>query len=140
MRLVQPGIGEEIWERVRERVGGMEATGRFRGEEMMRGEEREGLEKVIWSGGDEAVGEVEGCEVVLEAGEGLFIPKGWWHAVKGVGKGVSASVSSAFSDSVNEVLNRVAGQLVVSVKRFVSNESARSRSRFAFLKGKAEPG
>jgi len=30
---------------------------------------------------------------VLEAGDGMFIPKGWWHSVKGVGKGIIGSAN-----------------------------------------------
>ncbi|KAJ4515254.1 hypothetical protein HRR86_009068 [Exophiala dermatitidis] len=34
-----------------------------------------------------------GFQVELGIGEALFIPKGWWHSVKGVGDGVTASVN-----------------------------------------------
>ena len=72
---------------------------------MMHGAERERLESAIW-GTDEATAgeelmeskgadgdELNGWEGELEAGDALFIPMGWWHAVHGVGRGVTASVS-----------------------------------------------
>ncbi|KAI5815031.1 hypothetical protein BZA77DRAFT_371297 [Pyronema omphalodes] len=37
--------------------------------------------------------ERRGFEVTVKEGEGLFIPMGWWHAVRGVGEGVCASVN-----------------------------------------------
>lgn len=60
------------------------------GEERMVGAEREGLERAVW---DEECDVVGAVEVRLRAGDGVFIPKGWWHAVRGVGNGVNASVS-----------------------------------------------
>ena len=84
-----------------------------RGEEMMVGEEGNLTEDVIW-GGDrrmnaqekvvrnnfmdlehkrEDAENLEGVEARLGPGDGLFIPKGWWHSIKGVGEGVNASVS-----------------------------------------------
>jgi hypothetical protein len=53
---------------------------------------------------------------VLEAGNGLFIPSGFWHSVRGVGEGVNASVSVVFWLVVVDVADRwVLGQLVVPI-------------------------
>jgi Cupin-like domain len=99
IRLLAPSVGLGIFSRTRmalEQNAGRQAAV-FRGDEMMRGPERALLEQAIW-GPDppHAVDhsrEAEEFEAVLEAGDGIFIPKGWWHSVKGVGEGVTASVS-----------------------------------------------
>jgi hypothetical protein len=44
-------------------------------------------------GGERAEIERGGYEVEVKEGEGLFIPTGWWHTVKGVGEGLSASAN-----------------------------------------------
>jgi oxalate decarboxylase/phosphoglucose isomerase-like protein (cupin superfamily) len=64
------------------------AAAAFRGEEMMQGEERTLLEQAVWDDADSdgtnnMLG--EGYEAHLETGDGIFIPKGWWHSIKGVG-------------------------------------------------------
>ncbi|OAX82890.1 hypothetical protein ACJ72_02758 [Emergomyces africanus] len=75
---------------------------KFRGEEMMQGLEKELLEKAVWGDGTEGRlygeckggngGIMEGFEAHLNAGDGMFIPMGWWHSIIGVGKGITASV------------------------------------------------
>ncbi|KAL2845386.1 hypothetical protein BJX68DRAFT_135587 [Aspergillus pseudodeflectus] len=98
VRLLAPQDGQAVFARVRRqlgRSGGRDATV-FRGEEMMQGRERDLLERGVW--GDVHVegeeGETcEGFEAELEVGDGLFIPKGWWHSIKGVGTNVTASVN-----------------------------------------------
>lgn len=44
----------------------------------MGGAEREALEDEVWgrSGGDEC------WEAEVGSGDGLFIPKGWWHSIR----------------------------------------------------------
>ena len=65
------------------------------GEGAMQGMEREKGEEVIWGGnGGEGMGG-EKFEVVIEAGEGVFIPRGWWHSVKGVGNGGNGGLVTA---------------------------------------------
>lgn len=88
VRLFRPRDGDGIFARVQERIGGS-GSATMRGEEMMVGEERRLLEEVVW-------GEGQGCsgfEAELESGDGLFIPKGWWHSIKGVGEGMTGSVN-----------------------------------------------
>ncbi|EEH33344.1 hypothetical protein PAAG_04394 [Paracoccidioides lutzii Pb01] len=90
---------------------------KFRGEEMMQGLEKTLLEAEVWgssaerepneadgggaSGSESGISrEVEdeatkthGFEAHLDAGDGMFIPMGWWHSIKGVGEGITASVN-----------------------------------------------
>lgn len=40
--------------------------------------------------------EAECMEAVLEPGDMLFMPPGWWHAMRGEGDGVAWSVSMWF--------------------------------------------
>lgn len=75
---------------MQEKVGGR-ASATMRGEEMMQGAEKRVLEEEVWV--DESEGTATGFEAELGSGDGLFIPKGWWHSVKGVGKGMTGSVS-----------------------------------------------
>ncbi|KAL2816140.1 hypothetical protein BJX63DRAFT_388417 [Aspergillus granulosus] len=98
VRLLAPHDGQTVFARVRGqlgRSGGKEAAV-FRGEEMMQGRERDLLEHGVWGDAGIEAGDGEACEgfeAELEAGDGLFIPKGWWHSIKGVGMNVTASVN-----------------------------------------------
>jgi Cupin-like domain len=96
VRLFPPDIGLAIFERVQQTMG-QNASAIFRGEEMMQGAEKELLEREVWDDGNSAdPGKAAlrlGLEARIKLGEALFIPKGWWHSVKGVGEGVTASVN-----------------------------------------------
>ena len=89
VRLFEPHAGQQIFARVQERIGGV-ASPTLRGEEMMHGAEREALEDEVW--GSQSSNLAECREAHLEAGDAMFIPKGWWHSVKGVGEGMTGSV------------------------------------------------
>ncbi|KAF2631908.1 Clavaminate synthase-like protein [Macroventuria anomochaeta] len=89
VRLMRPKIGRGVYERARLRAGGG-GRANMRGEEMMVGDEMKALEEAVWDGQDEAI---EGVEAQLSAGDGLYIPLGWWHAVRGIGSGANASVN-----------------------------------------------
>ena len=89
VRLMRPDAGRGVYERARLKAGGS-ARANMRGEEMMVGAEMQALEEAVWDGQDEAI---EGVEAQLAAGDGLYIPLGWWHAVRGIGTGANASVS-----------------------------------------------
>ncbi|RPB05336.1 Clavaminate synthase-like protein [Choiromyces venosus 120613-1] len=88
VRMFEPDIGRRI---MQEFGGGVK---RFRmPDEMMDGKHREILEKVVW-GEDEAEDGVPGFETMVGPGDGIFIPKGWWHAIRSVGEdGAVASVN-----------------------------------------------
>lgn len=103
VRLVPPEIGDAIFKKVQQACHGEVGSKSIRGEEMMVGRQRRLLEAGIWDTGtasvDEAVNDTReallrfGQEAELAIGEGLFIPKGWWHSVKGIGQGITASVN-----------------------------------------------
>ncbi|PLB54342.1 Clavaminate synthase-like protein [Aspergillus steynii IBT 23096] len=92
VRLIAPDQGQAVFASVRRELGRSSDHGAaaFRGEEMMQGQERALLEAAVWG---TSSGGCEGYEAHLEAGDGLFIPKGWWHSIKGVGQRVTASVN-----------------------------------------------
>ncbi|KAJ5113529.1 hypothetical protein N7456_002063 [Penicillium angulare] len=97
VRLLAPSKGQALFSSVRAELGksgGREAAA-FRGEEMMQGRERALLDEMVWGApaSNGSAGECHSFEAYLEAGDGLFIPKGWWHSIKGVGEGVTASVN-----------------------------------------------
>lgn len=90
VRLYEPRAGSAIFSKVQEAIGGS-ASATMRGEEMMQGQEKELLEEEVWSDGEDTIGGTWQAE--LEAGDALFIPKGWWHSVKGLGEGINGSVN-----------------------------------------------
>ena len=91
VRILRPDLGEEVFARV-QRALGRSKSAAFRGEDMMKGEEKRLLEDQIWNDDSEADSEA-GYEVIVRRGDGLFIPKGWWHSVKGIGDGITGSVN-----------------------------------------------
>jgi hypothetical protein len=90
VRLYEPRAGNAVFSKVQEAIGGS-ASATMRGEEMMQGQEKELLEEEVWSDGEHTSGGAWQAE--LEAGDALFIPKGWWHSVKGLGDGINGSVN-----------------------------------------------
>ncbi|KAH7559230.1 hypothetical protein BM1_04167 [Bipolaris maydis] len=90
VRMMTPEVGRGVFERVRQQIRGAAGDANMRGTEMMQGREMEGLETAVW---DENEGGVKGWETTLTAGDALYIPLGWWHAVRGIGKGANASVN-----------------------------------------------
>ncbi|KAF2496284.1 Clavaminate synthase-like protein, partial [Lophium mytilinum] len=85
VRLLEPEIGRAVYERSRSANG----HANIRGQEMMEGQEMERLEDAVWGEN----GETKGWEAILGSGDGLFIPKGWWHSVRSFGDGISGSVN-----------------------------------------------
>ncbi|RKU44806.1 hypothetical protein DL546_000507 [Coniochaeta pulveracea] len=79
VRMLPPNAGQAIFRQVQARLG-RSGNAHIRGYEMMYGEEREALQEAIWS--SSAPGEIQ--ETRLDAGDSLFIPKGWWHSIKSV--------------------------------------------------------
>ena len=90
VRLYEPRAGHAVFSKVQEAIGGS-ASATMRGEEMMQGQEKELLEEEVWSDGQDTIG--GSWQAELDAGDALFIPKGWWHSVKGVGDGMNGSVN-----------------------------------------------
>tara|TARA_R110002003_G_scaffold128_2_gene12046 strand:- start:24384 stop:25217 length:834 start_codon:yes stop_codon:yes gene_type:complete len=91
VRLMKPDVGRALYEKVCAELSEAGGRANMRDEKMMQGADLAAMEKAVWEG--DGKGEVEGVEAVLEAGDGLYIPLGWWHAVRGVGEGVSANAS-----------------------------------------------
>ncbi|MCJ1338180.1 hypothetical protein MMC09_003465 [Bachmanniomyces sp. S44760] len=89
VRLLKPETGQELFSRVQDALDRV-ASAKFRGEEMMQGEEKRLLEAEVW-GANQSMR--DGYEAVVEMGDSLFIPQGWWHSIKGVGEGVTCSVN-----------------------------------------------
>ena len=93
VRLVKPSIGADIFREVQEKLG-QNPSNRLRNHEMMQGEEKRLFEDAIWHSDHALLGSrCTGYECRLERGDGIFIPKGWWHSIKGVGDSITASVN-----------------------------------------------
>ncbi|KAK1068743.1 hypothetical protein LTR12_003553 [Friedmanniomyces endolithicus] len=90
VRLFRPDAGRAIFAKVQETIGG-NASATMRGDEMMQGAEKKALESEVWDD-DTDSGRI-GFEAEVRSGDGLFIPKGWWHSIKGTGDGMTGSVN-----------------------------------------------
>jgi len=90
VRLCRPETGRAIFAKVQEKIGGS-ASATMRGEEMMQGAEKRALEAEVWH--DDTASRSAVWEAELESGDAIFIPKGWWHSIKGVGDGMTGSVN-----------------------------------------------
>jgi hypothetical protein len=77
VRLLPPSFGEQLFIQVQARIH-QQANSRIRSSEMMEGKEREELHRAVWE--PDETGQF--FEAELDAGDSLFIPKGWWHSVK----------------------------------------------------------
>lgn len=60
---------------------------------MMEGPEFHALENSIWNNKELEMSGLEHYEVVVGPGESLFIPKGWWHSIKSLGRELNVSVN-----------------------------------------------
>ena len=87
IRLFEPSVGIAVFHEVQRRIG-HQSSPSFRGYEMMEGIEKEVLDIHTWGTSVTDVFETD-----LSPGDALFIPKGWWHSIKSVGKDVNASVN-----------------------------------------------
>ena len=103
IRLMRPEVGRQVYARVRQQIHGSSGGATMRGEEMMQGAEMEALETAVWGGDEHGMDGVPGWEATLRSGDALYIPLGWWHAVRGVGRGDNASVSTR-QESVGNML------------------------------------
>ena len=95
VRLLEPEAGHEVFASVQAALG-KTSSSTMRGEEMMKGEEKRLLEAHVWGTEPLPGGAIyRGYEACLGRGDGLFIPQGWWHSIRGVGQGITGSVSRA---------------------------------------------
>ncbi|KAI9891423.1 MAG: hypothetical protein M1814_002742 [Vezdaea aestivalis] len=117
IRLLEPDVGQSVYDDVQRRVGG-DGYSHYRGEEMMSGSERNILDQMIWH--SNLCGRP--VEANLQPGDALFIPKGWWHSVKGVGGGVTGSVRPFNIYEGDETAANITGQLVVSLDLFLMKD------------------
>lgn len=100
VRLCHPEVGASMFRQVQHQLG-RNASAVFRDDEMMHGPEKKALEELIW--GFQAADQrpmSTTFEAYIRPGDGLFIPKGWWHSMKGIGSGVTASVRNLFSSFI----------------------------------------
>jgi hypothetical protein len=88
VRLFESAIGSAIFRGVQQRIG-QYGSASLRGDEMMEGPERDTLNDAVWGSGIKG----DGFEAMVDPGDALFIPKGWWHSIKSVGSEVTASVN-----------------------------------------------
>lgn len=109
IRLFSPNTGAAIFEHTRQRVAtslrdgdvstaGGSSSATFRGEEMMQGLERNLLHDLVWIADPDSKTSQESImayahQATVTSGQALFIPKGWWHSVKGIGTGITASAN-----------------------------------------------
>ncbi|GAM87767.1 hypothetical protein ANO11243_057950 [Dothideomycetidae sp. 11243] len=92
VRIFNPHVGNAIFAHVQRSIGGTSSAA-IRGEEMMHGEERAVLEDAVWNDRADRPWMSHALECQVSAGDGLFIPKGWWHSIKGIGRGMTGSVN-----------------------------------------------
>lgn len=103
VRLLPPASGDLIFHQVQQRLGRGSGNSRIRGVEMMQGLEREAFHNAVWERAEEQPGwhpgdgipEFPVQETILNPGDALYIPKGWWHSVK------SMSSDGRLNGSVN---------------------------------------
>ncbi|KAI9670673.1 MAG: hypothetical protein M1831_005893 [Alyxoria varia] len=87
VRVFEPHVGLAIFREVDGMLGRSGSSSEsMRGEEMMEGKEREALFRAVWENDVFGAGEDFAFEADLGANDGVFIPKGWWHSVRGIGR------------------------------------------------------
>ncbi|CAK7566314.1 MAG: hypothetical protein SEPTF4163_004254 [Sporothrix epigloea] len=90
VRTMAPPAGASIFRQVQEtlmktRQSWAPASSRIRGEEMMQGPERSLLHSAVWGDNGQEIERVSQGRMFqahLDAGDMLFIPRGWWHSVR----------------------------------------------------------
>jgi hypothetical protein len=124
-RLMSPQMGQQLYEDVMERLGKTAGqTANIRGDEMMKGKEFAYMEQAVWSDDWDHPGTNLGYEMTVKKGGGLYIPLGWWHAVRAIGKGPNVSVTHYISSQNTSRTNALfPGKLVVSLNAPVLNTS-----------------
>ncbi|KAL6718042.1 hypothetical protein ACLMJK_004127 [Lecanora helva] len=91
VRMLSPEAGDKAFNRVQSKMS-ERGSAAFRGEEMMKGEEKKLLDTEIWDDFSQVkVNGSNGYQAHVWGGDGLFIPKGWWHSIKGVDDGINVA-------------------------------------------------
>lgn len=91
VRLLPPKIGEGYLDNVKKRISPRypESPSRMlNGTEMIR--RGEFLDQVIWHEDNIPDG---ACEAILKPGDGIFIPTGWWHSIRGIDNDIDINIS-----------------------------------------------
>ena len=52
-------------------------------EDMMVGTTRQAIDSTVWLGEMPGIEAIDCYEAIVGPGDGVFIPRGWWHAVIG---------------------------------------------------------
>ncbi|KAF8476165.1 hypothetical protein BDZ91DRAFT_711104 [Kalaharituber pfeilii] len=87
IRMFPPEAGERI---LSELLGPHVAKRKIRGQEMMIGEERARVDGYVWDAGNNGghdyakAPDIQGYKATVGSGSGVFIPRGWWYAVRAV--------------------------------------------------------
>ncbi|KAI9727557.1 MAG: hypothetical protein M1828_006499 [Chrysothrix sp. TS-e1954] len=112
LRIMDPGVGGAVLREGRRRAGmsgrGVGGVG-LRGEEMMVGRERVEVDALVWGadGEQEDTGENEADIHVFEAevqpGDACYIPRGWWHSIRGL----EEEGSSGLEEETGQVVGSV---------------------------------
>lgn len=85
-------MGLGLFYNIQKRLG-QNASASIRGVEMMDGPEFNLLEKAVWDDQEVEKSRLQVYETLVQAGDSLFIPKGWWHSVKSSGDDLNVSVN-----------------------------------------------
>jgi hypothetical protein len=93
IRMFRPDVGKQLYEQALASIGKSPGMPNLRGEEMMKGAEMKALEHAVWKEDTTLDPHTKGIEVELKKGGGVYIPLGWWHAVRGSGAAPNVSVS-----------------------------------------------
>ena len=96
IRLLPPSSGTSVFMAAQKKAGALSFSPRL-GVEMMTGLQRDALDDAVW--GPDAPANVE--QAILQPGDAMFIPKGWWHSVKSVRGQDEAEGPSRVNCSVN---------------------------------------
>lgn len=104
IRMFRPEVGSAVFDLTQRLLqdknqNSSSQSSAFRGHEMMGGPERQLLHDLVWTKPNQVDEQYadrilqHAYDATLQPGEALFIPKGWWHSVVGVGDDITASAN-----------------------------------------------